>query len=363
MTLSALDNATTENFADRLLDILNAGALSLMVSIGHRSGLFDAMAAMPPADCEEIARCAGLDERYVREWLAAMVTGRIVTYHAGTETYYLPPAHAASLTRLSSPDNLAVMAQAVPFLGGLEDRILKCFKTGRGLTYDAYTPRFHQIMAEDSAQTVVAVLHEMILPLVPGLVARLRRGIDVLDIGCGAGRALIAMAEAFPLSRFFGYELCAEAVRQARMEIADRRLSNISVMRQDAATMPDRGAYDLVTAFDAIHDQADPAGVLAKVHTALREGGTFLMQDTAASSRLDRNLDHPAGPLLYAISTMHCLPVSLGYGGPGLGAMWGREAARAMLAEAGFDKVSVRQLPHDMANEFYVAPKLAAAND
>ncbi len=363
MTLTALDNATSEDFAGRLLDILNAGALSLMVSIGHRSGLFDTMAAMPPATSEEIARCAGLAERYVREWLAAMVTGRIVTYHPGTQTYYLPPTHAGSLTRVASPDNLAVMAQSVAFLGGLEDEILDCFKTGRGLTYDAYAPRFHQIMAEDSTQTVVAVLHDAILPLVPGLTSRLRKGIDVLDVGCGAGRALIAMAEAFPLSRFFGYELCAEAVREARMEIADRRLSNISVMRQNATEIPDRGAYDLVTAFDAIHDQADPAAVLANIHTALREGGTFLMQDIAGSSRLERNLEHPAGPLLYTISTMHCTPVSLGHGGPGLGTMWGRETALKMLAEAGFDKVTVRQLPHDMANDYYVAPKPAVAND
>ena len=363
MSLPAAAVPSADDFAARMLDMLNGGALSLMVSIGHRLGLFDTLAKLPPATSAEIAAEAGLAERYVREWLAALVAGRIVSYHPGTATYYLPPAHAASLSRAAGADNLATMAQIVPLFGAVEADILRCFRDGGGLTYDAYGSRLHEVIAEDSEQAVVAALHDAILPLVPGLAAQLRQGIDVLDVGCGAGGALIELATTYPASRFFGYELNCDALDLARGEIARRRLGNITVMRQDAASLPDRDAYDLVTAFDAIACQADPSTVLSNIHRALRRRGVFLMQDIAGASRLEGNLDHPLAPLLYAMSTLHATPVSLGRGGPGLGAMWGRERALAMLADAGFDKVEVRHIPHDLANTYYVAPKLTAAND
>jgi SAM-dependent methyltransferase len=356
MSEMTIDQGRAEAFAGRLLDVLNDSALALMISIGHRTGLFDTMAALAPATSGEIAAAARLHERYVREWLGAMVTGGIVAYEPRGRTYALPAEHAAWLTRAAAPSNLAVTMQFIPVLAGVEDAIIARFEQGGGLHYHDY-PRFHTVMAEDSAQSVVAALHDAILPLVPGLTERLRAGIDVLDLGCGEGRALIALARAFPNSRFTGYDLIDETVVTATREAHELGLTNVRFAALDAADLAEHERYDLICTFDAIHDQADPGRVLHNIAAALRRDGVYLMQDIRAASALEGNLDHPAGPFLYTISTLHCTSVSLGSGGVGLGTAWGEELALTMLAEAGFPRVTVERLPHDMLNNYYIASK------
>lgn len=356
MTTSEFDPTKAEAFSDKLVAMLNHGGLALMTSVGHRTGLFDAMAAMPAGSSQQIAEQAGLNERYVREWLGAMVTGGIVDLEPESGMFRLPPEHAAILTRDASPDNLAAIFQYIPLLGSVEDEIVHVFKQGGGVPYSSYK-RFHQIMAEDSGQTVVAALHDHILPLLPGIEARLKAGIDVLDVGCGAGRALIHLAESFSNSRFTGFDFSAEAIATGRAEAAGKGLTNVALHEQDAALFNAPASFDLVCAFDAIHDQAHPDRVLANIAAALRPDGVFLMQDIAASSHIHKNMKHPMGPLLYTISCMHCMTVSLSAGGMGLGAMWGREKAEEMLREAGFDRVRVEKLPHDPQNYYYIAHK------
>jgi 2-polyprenyl-3-methyl-5-hydroxy-6-metoxy-1,4-benzoquinol methylase len=292
----------------------------------------------------------------VREWLAAMVVGRIVEHNPEDETYYLPQEHAAFLTRVASPDNIAVTAQLIPLMGSVEDSIVESFKNGGGVPYSAF-PRFHEVMAEDSGQTVVAALTDHILPLVPGLIERLESGIEVLDVGCGSGRALNLMARMFPNSRFVGYDFSEEAIARARTEAKEHGTTNARFEVKDAAVLDEKARYDLITTFDAIHDQADPAAVLKGIAAALKEDGVYLMQDIAGSSHLHNNLDHPIAPLLYTVSTMHCMTVSLAQGGEGLGTMWGEEKAREMLEEAGFKKVEVKQLPHDIFNNYFIITK------
>jgi SAM-dependent methyltransferase len=356
MAVVALEKSKAEQFGERTLQIINDAALALMMSIGHRTGLFDAMADLAPASAEEIARVAGLNERYVREWLGAMVTGGIVDYDAVSGVYHLPPEHSACLTRASSPNNVAVTAQWIAVLGAAEGAVVDAFRHGRGVPYSAY-PRFHTVMAEESRQTVVDGLLSHILPLSHGLIGQLASGIDVLDIACGAGGAVLAMAETFPLSRFTGVDVSAEAIAAGREEVSARDLRNVTLVQADAAELWLEDTYHLITAFDAIHDQARPARVLERVYAALRPGGVFLMQDIAGHTKLHENRTHPLGPFTYTISTMHCMSVSLSAGGPGLGAMWGREKAVEMLGAAGFTSVRVAELPHDPINYYYVAVK------
>ena len=350
------DTAHVTAFEERLVDILNAGALNLMLSIGHRTGLFDAMAGTAPATSAEIAKKAGVQERYVREWLGAMTVSRIVDHDDEAGTYALPPEHAAVITRGAPNGNLAVFAQYIPLLGTVEDDIVRCFREGGGVPYERYG-RFHEVMAEDSGQTVLPALLDQILPLVPGLIGRLEKGIRELDVGCGRGKALNLMARTFPNSRFVGYDLSEEAIAFARQEAAEDRSRNVEFAARDLSDFDEAAepaAFDFVTTFDAVHDQAKPQAVLCGIRRTLAPGGIYLAQDIKGSSHHHGDIDHPLGPLLYTLSCMHCMTVSLAQGGEGLGAMWGRERALKYFHDAGFSDVQVNELPHDLQNYYYV---------
>jgi hypothetical protein len=197
---SQFDQGKAEAFAGELLMALNHGALCLMMSVGHRTGLFDVMSKLAPSTSEEIATQAGLNERYVREWLGAMTTARVVEVDATTLRFSLPAEHAAFLTRAATADNMAVFAQYIAVLGDVEDDIVGCFRNGGGVPYSGF-PRFHEVMAEDSGQSVLSSLEAHILPLVPGLSDRLSKGIRMLDVGCGRGRILKKQKARDTLSR------------------------------------------------------------------------------------------------------------------------------------------------------------------
>jgi len=356
---SGFDQAKAAAFAEKLLTALNNGALCLMVSIGHRTGLFDVMSTLPPSTSEEIARAAGLNERYVREWLGAMVTGRVVEIDPDTGRFSLPLEHASSLSRSAGADNMGVFAQYIAELGSVESDIVECFRKGGGVPYSRF-PRFHEVMAEDSGQSVLSSLESHILPLVPGLAEALQKGIRILDVGCGRGLIMMRLAELHPNSRFVGMDLSDEAIAFARREAARRGLNNIEFIASDMshfqeAAEPD--SFDLITTFDAIHDQAKPLNVLRGIYRALKRDGFYLMQDIHGSSHLHQDIDHPLGTLLYTISCMHCMTVSLAQGGEGLGAMWGEERTREYLEKAGFRSVETHRLDHDIQNNWYVVRK------
>jgi ubiquinone/menaquinone biosynthesis C-methylase UbiE len=354
-----LDSAKAQAFAERLITALNNGALCLMTSIGHRSGLFDVMRDMPPATSEEIAAKAGLNERYVREWLGAMVTSGVIEVNPEKNRYVLPPEHAAFLTRVAGADNLAVFSQYIGLLGRVEDDIVECFQKGGGVPYSKF-PRFHAVMAEDSGQSVLSSLESHILPLIAGLPEKLSAGIKVLDVGCGRGRIMNRLAQLFPKSRFTGIDFSSEAVLFAWEEAADKKLRNVEFIVADLSNFDERAeqaAFDLVTTFDAIHDQARPLNVLKGIRRSLRADGVYLMQDIKGSSQVHKNVDHPLGTLLYTVSCMHCMTVSLAQGGEGLGAMWGEEKTREYLERAGFRSVEKHELAHDIQNNWYVVRK------
>lgn len=352
--LQITGTSAAEAFAERIASLLDNGAITVMLAFGHRLGLFDTMAALSPATSSVIAQHAELNERYVREWLAVMVTGRVVDYDPDTGHYHLPPEHAACLTREGTLGNLAVYAQSLTLMGQVQDRVLACFKTGEGMTYDEY-PCFHQVMAEDSAQTVVAALFDCILPLAPGLTERLESGIEVLDAGCGRGLALLEMAKRFPNSRFTGYDLCREAIEFATEAAGAARLHNVHFSVRDLTDYDEKARFEFIVSFDAVHDQKDPGRLVRSLRNALKPGGIYLMQDIGGSARLENNLDFPMASFLYAISCVHCMPVSLGQGGLGLGTMWGWETAEATLNQAGFGEVVRHVLPHDPMNVWFVA--------
>jgi cyclopropane fatty-acyl-phospholipid synthase-like methyltransferase len=195
---------------------------------------------------------------------------------------------------------------------------------------------------------------------VPGLADRLAAGIRMLDVGCGSGRIMNRLAELYPHSRFAGMDLSAEAVGTARGEAARKGLQNVEFIVRDLSDFDqtaDPEAFDVITTFDAVHDQGKPLNVLKGIHRALKAGGVYLMQDIRGSSYVHQNIGHPLGTFIYAISTMHCMTVSLAQGGEGLGAMWGEEKTREYLQNAGFRSIETHQLAHDIQNNWYVVRK------
>jgi ubiquinone/menaquinone biosynthesis C-methylase UbiE len=357
---SSYDAAKAEAFAGRLLQALNDGALCLMASVGHRVGLFDAMRGLAPATSSEIAELAGLNERYVREWLGAMVTARVIEVDADSRLFSMPEEHAAFLTRAAGADNIGVFTQYIGLLGRVGDEIVDCFKNGGGGVPYSKFPRFHDVMAEDSGQSVLSSLESHILPLVPGLSERLAHGIHMLDVGCGRGRIMNRLADLYPNSRFTGMDLSSEAILSAWQDAADKKLRNVEFIVTDLSDFDEKAeveGFDLVTTFDAVHDQARPFNLLRGIYRTLRRDGVYLMQDIKGSSHLHKNLDHPIGTFLYTVSCMHCMTVSLAQGGEGLGAMWGEEKTREYLQKAGFSSVEKHELSHDIQNNWYVVRK------
>jgi 2-polyprenyl-3-methyl-5-hydroxy-6-metoxy-1,4-benzoquinol methylase len=335
---------------------LDGASLAILLSIGHQTGLLDAMAGLPHATSAQIAEAAGLNERYVREWLGGMTTGRVVDYDADTGTYSLPAQRAGVLTRAAGPNNLAVVAQFLPLLGEVEQKIIGRFRAGGGLPYSEY-PRFHALMAEQSGAVFDAALVDVVLPLVDGLPERLRSGADVADFGCGSGHAINVMAQAFPASRFTGIDFSDEAIATGTREAARLGLANATFESRNLAELDKVASYDVITVFDAIHDQAQPARVLENIYRALRPGGVLLMADIKASSRLEDNVDVPMTTYLYTVSLMHCMTVSLALDGAGLGAAWGTQLATSMLTDAGFADVRVAEIESDPINVYYIATK------
>ena len=354
MTTETFNEEKAGAFAERMIGVLADASLALQISIGHQTGLFEAMSELPPSTSDEIAENAGLNERYVRECLGALVTGHVVDYDPSNLTYGLAPEHAYFLTQAGGADNLARIMQFVALLGSVEDQVVECFRKGGGVPYSEF-PRFQQLMAEDSRETHDASLVSTILPLVDGLVGKLESGIDVLDVGCGQGHAVNLIAQAFPSSRVTGYDFSEEGIEAGRREATELGLSNATHEVRDVTDLGHAGAFDLITAFDAIHDQARPAEVLASIRKALRPGGIFLMVDIKASSNIEENIEIPWAPFLYTASTMHCMTVSLALDGAGLGTAWGRQKACEMLAAAGFTDIDVKEIDGDAFNYYYVA--------
>lgn len=346
-----IDVERAKAFGERLFGLYSGGIMTFMVEIGHRTGLFEA-AARGPTTSEELAERSGLNERYVREWLGAVTTGGILEYDRASGRYTLPPEHAVCLTGRTA-FNMAPISQMASALGKQVDAVTRSFRHGGGVPYSEFGTEFTDLLDEGGRYGYDLHLVRAYLPMAKGLPERLAEGISVADIGCGTGHCVNLMAQAYPRSMFVGYDLAEHAIAKARAEAHLMGLTNTRFEVMDAAQLPPEPKFGLITAFDSIHDQVAPAEVLRRIEEALTPDGTFFMVDIKASSDVADNLGNPMAPLLYGLSVLHCMTVSLAYGGAGLGTVWGEQLARQMLAEAGFADVQVRDAPDPM-NSVYV---------
>jgi SAM-dependent methyltransferase len=350
-----IDQQRVKAFAARVMHSYAESVLTLMLDLSGRTGLLDAL-AQGPATSETVAERAGLEERYVREILGSLVTGEFVEYEPASRVYTLPPEHAICLTG-SGVRNMTPVSRATTLLAQHVPAVARAAREGGGVPYDAFRPEFTSVMDAMSRGRMDTVLVDAILPSAPDLPGRLESGISAVDVGCGTGHAVNLMARAYPNSSFVGYDLGADAIAAANNEAQELGLSNARFEVLDVTALPTDPPFDVAFAFDSIHDQVDPAGVLARIHESLAPGGQFVMVDIKASSRLEDNIGNPYAPWLYGVSTLHCMTVSLAHGGAGLGTVWGEQLARDMLAESGFVDVSTHDIPGVPHNMTYVSSK------
>jgi len=370
MTESA--NTRREAFSQKMVDILNYGALNLAMGIGYRLGLFDVLDTFnSPESIEKIAEKSGLNNRYIKEWLGIMVTGRIIEIIKDENSkdknndnlYFLPKEHADFLTKRSGNSNMGVYTQEIPLLTNCAfESVLKGFQTGDGVPYSRY-PKFQQFMTELGNAKHEQVLVDKFLPSIDNgsLVEQFKKGIRVCDLGCGQGVAINLMAEAFSKTSFIGIDFDEGAIKTAQKSAKEKGLKNAAFMVRDAALLEkDSGLknfFNFITAFDSIHDQTKPLAALKGVYHMLSADGIFSMIDIASETDHADNADHFMGPFLYTVSLMHCMPVGLADKGTGLGMMWGREKALELLKQAGFEDVRVSNLPDDSFNLNYLCRK------
>ncbi len=331
------------NFTEKLRSIFTGSVMTNLIDIGYQVGLFEASKA-GPATSAELAERAGLHERYVREWLGAMVTSGIYDYDPASREYSLPEDHAECLTGNTSK-NFCPTSRILNHFGTHLPKLIHSFREGGGVPYEDFRPEFTSCMDDSWRRIYDEKLIDGFIAAVDGAAPLLEKGIRVLDIGCGTGHAGNVLAAEYPQSTFFGYDFADDAIEQAMAEAEQMKLTNSHFKCRDVTKLPENESFDLILAFDAVHDQRDPAAVLKSVHDALAPDGTFLMIDFKFHTEVHENIGNPMAALYYGTSLMHCTTVSLAAGGPGLGAVWGVELATKMLHEAGFAEVTVVDAP------------------
>jgi SAM-dependent methyltransferase len=357
-TQAPFDPAKAEAFGGHMQGILAGGLLGLMVDIGHRTGLFGVV-AQGWATSGQVAARAGLTERYVREWLAAMTAGGIVEFDPDRETFFLPPEHAAVLT---GPTGMGPLAVTTTILARHVPQVVQAFHEGGGVPYAAFAPEFTDAWDAVGRGVFDTMLVDGYLPLVPGLAGQLSAGIRVADFACGTGHALVLLARAFPASTFIGYDLDEHAIARARAEASGAGLTNVTFDVADVARLTVSRPFDVVFVFDALHDQVDPEAMLDRIHAALVPGGLLFLREPHAGDTLAENLANPAAPMLYSVSTLHCLTVSLAHGGAGIGTAFGEARARHMLTGAGFGEPDVLPAPGSPFDAVYVTRRSEGSN-
>ena len=334
-----LDPATLDALVGKAVSELAAGYGGLMIDIGHKLGLYKAMAGRGPLTSQEVARAAGCAERYVREWLNGQAAGGYVAYHPASQTYELTPEQAFLLADEKSPVFMPPIWEVVAAAWGDEAKTVEAMRTGRGVSWGEHDGRLYCGVAAFYRNGYRASLVAEWLPALDGVVAKLEAGARVADIGCGHGHSTLLMAEAFPNSRFFGIDTHGKSIEAAQTHAREAGLADrVTFLQADAkAALP--GPFDLACFFDCLHDLGHPVEAAARVREALAEDGTLLLVEPNAADKVEDNLN-PVGRIYYSGSTWLCCAHAISEEGTHvLGAQAGEARLAQVCREAGFSRV------------------------
>ena len=338
------NEAKLQAFLARALYDLGAAQSAALVALGDRLGLYKAMAGAGPLTPAQLAVRTGASEVYLREWLANQACGGYVEYDPGRGTFTLPEEHALALAREDGPAFVGAAFRGAAGLASAQDELADAFRTGGGVPREAYSPELAEATGRIARARYGEGLLRRWLDALPGMTARLEAGASVADVGCGEGAVVLALARAFPRSRFAGYDTHAASIEAARRRARDEGLADAARFEIGAAADLPGGGYDLVTSFESLHEMGEPARVAGRVRAALAADGAWLIVEPFASGRLEGDLG-AWGRLVSSMAVLHCLPVSIADGGGALGPRAGAAAIADVLRAAGFR--TVRPLPDE----------------
>jgi 2-polyprenyl-3-methyl-5-hydroxy-6-metoxy-1,4-benzoquinol methylase len=351
-----IDQAKAEAFVGKALADTSATTTTILAVIGDRLGLFKNLAAHGAATSAELAERAGIHERYAREWLGAMASAGYLEYDAVHGRFTLPPEHAPALAEENGPFFFGGVLQMIPATIGVLGQVTEAFRKGGGVPYEAYNADWWDGMERFSNIWFENLLTQQWIPAMPSVQKKLEDGARVADVGCGRGRALIKFAQAFPNSRYVGYDVFGPSIERASANAKAAGVEGQVSFRQLDVSKGLPEQHDIITTFDVVHDAANPLGLLRAIRQALPPGGVYVCLDINCSHKLEENFG-PLGALFHGFSVLYCMTTSLGAGGAGLGTLGFHEPkVRELCAEAGFRTVRRVPLENPFNNLYEVAP-------
>ncbi len=332
---SHIDPARLDAFLGQAVQDISAAYAGVMVSLGDKLGLYKAMAGAGPLSSREVASRAGCAERYVREWLGSQVAGAYVTYHEVSDTYELPPEQAFVLADPDSPVFMPAAWNIPASMWADEPKALEAFHTGKGIAWGDHDERLVCGVAAFYRNAYRPSLVPQWLPSLDGVVVKLEAGAKVADVGCGHGHSTLLMAEAFPNSRFWGFDNHQPSLEEARDHVAKTGVRNAKFHAARADSYPGEG-YDLICFFDALHDMGDPVAAATHAARRLAPDGTVILVEPFANDRVGQNVS-PVARMYYSASATVCCAHAISDGGHMvLGAQAGEARLRDVFRKAGF---------------------------
>ncbi|BCA53774.1 Methyltransferase type 11 [Nitrospira sp. KM1] len=345
-----IDQDKLNNFLGKAIVDIAAAWSANMVLLGDKLGLYKAMADLGPVTSAELAAATETAERYIREWLGNQAAGGYVTYDPATGRYTLPSEQAAALANEDSPYFLPGAFQGIAAAFAANPKIEQRFRTGKGLGWEEHDHQLFEGTARFFRPNYVGNLVSNWIPSLDGVEAKLKSGIRVADVGCGFGASTILMAQAYPNSTFIGFDYHQPSIEAARRQAKGAGVLNATFEVAKSTDYSGSG-YGLVTHFDCLHDMGDPVGAAARVKQTLSSDGTWMIVEPFAGDKVEDNLN-PVGRVFYAASTMVCVPASLHYNGPALGAQAGEARLREVIMKGGFTRVRrATQTPFNLVLE------------
>ncbi|MFQ5944546.1 MAG: class I SAM-dependent methyltransferase [Anaerolineales bacterium] len=337
-----MDQKKVDAFAERLLNEVNAAVSCLNLYLGHRLGLYQAMADAGSVTPAELAGRTGYTERYLREWLECMAVGGYLDHEAATGRFSLPPEHAVAFLDHDNPAYVAPFFCWIPSFAGILAPLMEAFRSGGGVPFEAYGSDTLEAIGMGNRPMFVNDYAAKWIPAMPDIETRLQASGRVAEIGCGVGWSSISLAQGFPNVHIDAIDMDAASIKQAQRnaqqaDVADRIVFHLA----SAEELPLKGPYDLVTAFEVIHDMAYPVKALRRMHELAGPNGAVLIADEAVGENLEENCNF-LGRLMYNFSVLHCLPQAMVFpGAAGTGTIMRPSTLRDYAQEAGFTRVDV----------------------